>query len=177
MKRVIIHIVLIITAIVVYFLQVNLFSWFTIAGVMPNLFLIYILFIGLFAGKTKGAIYGIAVGLFLDLTVGKLIGLYAVSLGLVGFSTGILDKNFSKDSRMTIMFMVATVTIAFELVTYLANYLILETNIELIPFALILLIELVYNLLLTIIFYPLMQKFGFYIENEYKENKILTRYF
>ena len=177
MKRVIIHTVLIITAFLVYFLQANFFSWFTIAGVMPNLFLIYILFIGLFAGKTKGAIYGIIVGIFIDFTVGNIIGMYAIGLGLVGFSTGILDKNFSKDSRMTIMFMVATVTVAFEIVMYLTNYLILEINIELISFILILLVELVYNLILTIIFYPLMQKFGFYIENEYKENKILTRYF
>ena len=75
------------------------------------------------------------------------------------------------------MFMVATITVSFEIVMYFANYLILETNIELIKFFEILLIELLYNLILTIIFYPLMQKFGFYIENEYKENKILTRYF
>ena len=177
MKRIIIHIILIIIAFIVYLLQANLFSWFTIAGIMPNLFLIYILFIGLFAGKIKGAIYGIIIGLFLDFTVGNTLGMYAVGLGLVGFSTGILDKNFSKDSRMTIMFMVATITVSFEIVMYFANYLILETNIELIKFFEILLIELLYNLILTIIFYPLMQKFGFYIENEYKENKILTRYF
>ena len=32
-------------------------------------------------------------------------------------------------------------------------------------------------LIITIILYPLIQKFGYAIEEEYKGNKILTRYF
>ena len=52
-----------------------------------------------------------------------------------------------------------------------------DINVEIFNFIRILLIEVIFNLILTIIIYPLIQKFGYIIENEYKGNKILTRYF
>lgn len=177
MKKAIINLILIVMAFVIYFLQSDFFSWFNIAGVMPNLFVIFVLFIGLFANKTMGAIYGMSVGLFLDLTIGSKVGIYAVGLGSIGFLAGALDKNFSKDSRMTIMVMVFVATVVFEIFYYVLNYIFLSTNVEILNFIILLVIEVIYNLILTIIIYPLLQKFGYYIENEYKGNKILTRYF
>ena len=144
---------------------------------MPNLFIIYVLFIGLFASRTIGTIYGVAVGLILDLLFGMKVGLNAITLGLVGFLAGVFDKNFSKDSRMTIMLMVLGSTFLVEVLNYLLDYMFLGINVEIVSFSIILIIEIVYNLLLTIILYPIIQKAGYYIENEYKGNKILTRYF
>lgn len=177
MKRFIINFSLVLIAFVIYFLQENFFNWFTIAGVMPNLFIIFILFIGLFSGRNKGTVYGLVVGLMLDITVGNKMGIYTISLGAVGLAAGIFAKNFSKDSRITIMLMVAGVTFAYELIVYLLNYFILTSNLELWIFFRILIIEVIYNILLTIIIYPLFKKFGYYIEHEYTGDKILTRYF
>ena len=144
---------------------------------MPNIFVIYVLFVGLFASRTLGTIYGVGVGLILDLLLGQQIGINAVTLGLVGFLAGVFDKNFSKDSRMTIMLMVFGSTLLIEVLNYLLNYIFLGINVEIVNFLIILSIEIIYNLILTIILYPLIQKAGYYIENEYKGNKILTRYF
>ena len=144
---------------------------------MPNIFVIYVLFVGLFASRTLGTIYGVAVGLTLDLLLGQQIGINAVTLGLVGFLAVVFDKNFSKDSRMTIMIMVFGSTFLIEVLNYLLNYIFLGINVEIVNFLIILSIEIIYNLILTIILYPLIQKAGYYIENEYKGNKILTRYF
>lgn len=144
---------------------------------MPNLFVIFVLFIGLFSSATMGTIYGMSIGIVLDFLLGSRIGIYAVALGIIGFLAGVFDKNFSKDSRMTIMFMVLGSTIIFEVLNYLLNYIFLSTNIEIIRFIIILAVEVIYNLILTIILYPLLQKSGYYIEDEYKGNKILTRYF
>ena len=177
MKRVIINVVLVITIILIYILQTNFFNWFTIAGIMPNIFVIFVLFIGLFGNKAMGTIYGLVVGLFIDCLVGTTMGINCIGLGLIGFLSTIFDKNFSKDSRMTIMVMSVASTIIFETITYILNYIIINTNLEIVNFAKILAIETLYNLILTIIIYPLIQKAGYYIENEYKGNKILTRYF
>ena len=46
MKKVAIFIGLLLGAFIVYILQVNIFNTFTIAGISPNLFVIYMLFIG-----------------------------------------------------------------------------------------------------------------------------------
>ena len=177
MKKVLITIILALVAYIIYFLQSNFFNWFTIAGIKPNLFILLILFIGLFGGKTLGTIYGVAIGLIIDLLLRNQIGITAISLGIVGFLSGIFDKNFSKDSRITIMIMTFAVTIISELISYLANYFIFSINFEIMAFIKITLIETIYNLMITIIIYHLFQKFGYNIENEFKESKILTRYF
>ena len=124
-----------------------------------------------------GTIYGLVIGIILDLSIGTKIGIYSIGLGLIGFVTTIFDKNFSKDSRMTIMVMVIGATVTFEVLAWLLNYIFVSTNIELLNFIKILVIEIIFNLILTIILYPLIQKAGYYIENEYKANTILTRYF
>lgn len=144
---------------------------------MPNLFVILIVFIGLFGNKFMGAIYGIILGFLLDYLFRSTVGITAIALGIVGLIAKIFDKNFSKDSRITIMMMVAASTILFEVIYYFASYIIFTTNMEILQFLKILSIEVIYNVILTVILYPLMQKFGYYIENEYKANTILTRYF
>ena len=177
MKKLTINICLILTAFIIYFLQSNFFNWFTISRVMSNLFVIFILFIGLFSNRITGIVYGVVIGGILDLTIGTQIGINAVGLGVIGFLAATFDKNFSKDSRATIMFMVLGTTIIFEVVTYILNNIILVRNLEIFNFIKILSIEVIYNLIITIIIYPLIQKLGYSIENEYKGNKILTRYF
>ena len=67
MRKVLIHISLIITFIIIYLLQTVFFSHFTIAGIMPNIFVILMLFIGLYMGRTMGIIYGISFGIFIDI--------------------------------------------------------------------------------------------------------------
>ena len=177
MKKLVINLFLILTIFIIYFLQSNFFNWFNVAGVMPNVFIIFVLFIGLFTNKTVGTAYGVVIGLILDLLFSQKIGIQAVTLGLVGFLAAIFDKNFSKDSRMTIMLMVLGSTVIVEVLNYLLAYMFININVEIVNFVKILAIEVIYNMILTIIIYPLIQKFGYDIENEYKGNKILTRYF
>lgn len=124
-----------------------------------------------------GIAYSCVIGLVLDLLFEERIGINLISLVIIVIIGTICDKNFSKDSRITIMFMVFGTTVIFELVSYFMNYILYSTNIELLYFVRILFVEVIYNILIIIILYPLMQKFGYYIENEYKGSKILTRYF
>lgn len=177
MKRFVINFSLVLIAFIIYFLQENFFDWFTIAGIKPNLFVIYVLFIGLFSGRNKGIVYGLVVGLMLDIVVGNKIGIYAITLGGVGFASGVFAKNFSKDSRITIMLMVAGLTFVYEFIVYMLNYFLVNINFEIFIFLKILFVEVIYNIILTIIIYPLFKKFGYYIEHEYTGDKILTRYF
>ena len=171
MKKFVINIFLI------YFLQSNLFTWFKIAGIMPNLFVILVLFIGLYSNKYMGVTYGIIFGLLLDLFIAKKIGVTSIMLGIVGIIGTAFDKNFSKENRITLIIMVMIATFVFELGECLILYIINRVTIDFLPFIEILLIECLYNAILTIILYPLMRSLGNKVENEYKGNKILTRYF
>ena len=78
---------------------------------------------------------------------------------------------------MTIMLMTISATLLVEGANYLIKYVLLSANVEIFSFIEILIVEIIYNCILTIILYPLIQKSGYYIENEYKGNKILTDIF
>lgn len=177
MKKFFIVIGLLLTFFLIYFLQINIFSNLTIAGIKPNLFVIFILFIGLFANSSLSIASGIFIGLFLDLLYGKAIGVSAVMYCIVGYLATYFDKNFSKENKLTIILMCAGTTAIFEFGCYMLNSIIIGFSREYFLFLKTLIIEIIYNILLTIIIYPLIQKVGFSMDRTFKRNNVLTRYF
>lgn len=177
MKKALSILCLILTFFIIYFLQANFFTWFNIATIMPNVYVILVLFIGLFVKRKIGLACGIGFGLYLDIVLGKTIGTSALALGTVGLLGEILSKNFSKDSRFIVCLMVIGTTAVYETIVYLLTMLRTEGTIEILAFLRILLIEMFFNGLITIIIYPLIKKAGYYLENLYDDKFILTRYF
>lgn len=128
-------------------------------------------------GKNIAMVIGFFMGIYLDILTGKQIGISSIMYVIIGFLGGYFDKNFSKDSKLTILLMVAGSTIVFELIVYI--YLCLRNSIpfQVLGFIKILVIEVIFNVLLTIILYPLIRTTGYFFETVFKKNKILTRYF
>jgi rod shape-determining protein MreD len=147
------------------------------AGIMPNLYVIFVLFIGLFAKRKMGLTFGIIFGMYLDVIIGESIGVTGIMLGIIGMIGEILSKNFSKDSKFTIMLMVFATTALYEIVIYIVSIAKLGATLELVSFIKILIIEILFNEILTIIFYPLMKKAGYYLEDLFEEQAMITRFF
>lgn len=177
MKKTSITILLILTFLIIFFLQANIFQNFTIAGVMPNLFVIFILFVGLYANATLSVLVGVIGGLIIDLVYSKTIGITAIMLCIIGYLGAYFDKNFSKENKFTILLMVIGATAIYEFGLYSLQVILMEFDFEIIEFIKILLIEILYNSLLSIILYPLIKKAGYAIDRNFKENNLLTRYF
>lgn len=170
-------IVLMVIFFIIFFMQANVFNAFTIAGIKPNLVVIFILFIGLFTTQTLGIGFGVVCGLIIDLIYGRVIGTTAIMLCIIGYLGSYFDKNFSKENKLTILLMVFGATFIYELGLYFINSIILDFDREYFAFFKILIIEIIYNILLTIILYPVIQKSGYMLERAFKRNNILTRYF
>jgi rod shape-determining protein MreD len=134
-------------------------------------------YIGLFMGRNSGIILGVIFGILIDIFIGKHIGITSIMLAVIGIIASIFDKNFSKDNRITIMAMVGISTAIYEMGFYILSYMVFNINIEVIAFIKILFIEIIYNIILTIVLYPIVQLTGYDIEEEFKGSKILTRYF
>ncbi len=128
-------------------------------------------------GKKIGTIFGILFGFYLDILIGKSIGITAVMLGLVGLLGEYFDKNFAKESRVTVMLMVIGSTIFYEIGIYGFEVIKYSLSPEIQEFIFILGIEVLFNTLLTIILYPLIQKLGYKAEEIFKSKRILTRYY
>lgn len=177
LKKVLSILGLIIIFFILYFFQINFFSWFNIAGVKPNLFIVLVLFIGLFIGKKVAIPFGFVCGIYLDFLTGKQIGISAIIYSSIGFLGSYFNKDFSKDSKITILLMVVGCTLAFETIVYIYTCARNLVPLQLGGFIKIMLIEIVFNVLLTIILYPLIKKTGYFLESIFKKNKVLTRYF
>lgn len=177
MKKIKTIIIIMLLFFIIYFLQINLFTWFNIAGIMPNLFVVLILFIGLFVGKKVGVVFGLLFGIILDILLGKTIGPSGIFLAIVGFLGEYFDKNFSKDNKIMIILMSIGSTAIYEIGMYIVNILKFGIEIELPEFLGILIVENIFNTLIIIIVYPLIKKIGYYLEDMFKGKQLLTRYF
>lgn len=177
MKKLISIVVILFAFLLIYFLQSNFFSWFTISGISPNLFVVFTLLVGLFGGRKLGIGVGLFFGIYLDTVIGKNLGMCTVMLTFIGFLGGYFDKTFSKESRLTIMLMVIGSTCIYEIGCYILGIIQHSINIEILAFVRILAVEIIYNTILTIILYPIIQKLGYLLEDIWKGQKILTRYF
>lgn len=106
MKKFLVGVATYIVFIILYFVQTDFFSWFTIAGISPNIFIMFILFLGLFTDNMFSIIMALVTGITLDLIIGKTVGITAIMFCLIAIIAGYFDKNFSKESKLTIMIMV-----------------------------------------------------------------------
>ena len=177
MKKVLSLIIIFMIFILIYFLQSNFFIWFNIDNIKPNLFIILSVIIGIYLGKTYGATIGIVCGLLLDMFIGKKLGINAIVLGSVGLLGGIFTKKFSKDSRLTITLMSCLATLIGELISYIIQMIAYNFTIEILAFLKIIAIEILFNAMIVIIMYPIIEKAGNKLEKIFKEDKILTRYY
>ena len=69
MKKALSILCLILTFFIIYFLQANFFTWFNIATIMPNVYVILVLFIGLFVKRKIGLACGIGSVSYTHLTL------------------------------------------------------------------------------------------------------------
>lgn len=78
---------------------------------------------------------------------------------------------------MTLMCLIAVLTLFSELITYLLSTVVLRQHIEIWSFIKIILLENLYNVILTIILYPLIFKFGQKLENDFINNNSFLKFF
>ena len=164
MKKFKSFLILLLLFLIIYFLQFNFFTWFNIRGIMPNLFVVFTLFVGIFIGQRIGIAVGLFVGIVIDVIIGKQVGFTGIALGIVGYVGELLA-------------MVAIVTFGYELVNMF--YIIVRNglNFNIFIFLVMIVVEVLFNVLLVMIFYPLIKKIGHYFEEVFKVKRVLTRYY
>lgn len=75
------------------------------------------------------------------------------------------------------MLMVAVSTSICELISYIYQIALFGLSIEIFTFIKIILIEVLFNSMIIIIIYPIIEKTGTVLEKIFTEDKILTKYY
>lgn len=101
---------------------------------------------------------GFLFGFYIDILNGRIVGISAILFCLIVFLAEYVYKNISNENKATMMLLVASSTLLFESLEYVFYIWKLGVTLELVSFAKILVIEILYNVIITIILYPLIQK-------------------
>jgi len=139
-----------------FIFQSTLFQHFRVFDVLPNTTLILIVVFSILWGKNKGAVIGLITGLIQDVVLGSIIGANALIYMFIGMSIGRLENSIFKDNSLTPVFFTTLATISYHFLFYLIMYI---TNIQFSFFQLfkqIIVIETVYNAIISIFIYKLI---------------------
>lgn len=108
--------------------------------------------------KNGGIGFGFLFGFYIDILNGRVVGISAILFCLIVFLAEYVYKNISNENKATMMLLVASSTLLFESLGYVFYIWKLGVTLELVSFTKILVIEILYNVIITIILYPLIQK-------------------
>ena len=75
------------------------------------------------------------------------------------------------------MLMAAATVFACELISYIYQIILFNLSIEVFTFVKLILIETLFNSMIIIIIYPIIEKSGILLERIYAKDKVLTRYY
>lgn len=97
-------------------LQTAVFSRLPFYGVRPDLILVATFSVAYARGPLQGGVYGFVGGLITDVFTGHLIGLGAVSTGVVAVLGGVMGMRLVQGSLFPVVFLVAGATLIHELI-------------------------------------------------------------
>lgn len=134
-------------------LETTVFSSYHLWGIMPDLVMIFVVFISILDGRRTGAVYGFLCGLLVDLYLARYIGINALSLALTGYITGLLRRMVYPEHLLAPLMAVATGTLINQMTTLGLMYFIGAEVGFTVGYGLGILMQMGFNMLLTIPLY------------------------
>ena len=144
--------------IVCYLLQSTLFQTFAFASISPNLLIVVTSAFGFMRGQKEGTWIGFFCGLCMDIFYGSTLGFYALLYMYVGFLNGYFRKLFYPEDIKLPMLLIAGSDLVYNFAVYFFMFLF-RGKFELGYYMKnIILPELVYTMVVTIVLYMILLK-------------------
>lgn len=153
MRRVFLDAVLII---LLFLLQSTVFKWFALANISPNLLIVITASCGFMKGKNEGLLVGFFSGLLIDIFYGDIVGFYALIYMVTGYVNGFFNTIFYDEDVKLPMILIAVSELIYGLVVYVFRFLLRNRLDFIYYFIHIILPELLYTIVITIVLYRLI---------------------
>ena len=153
---------------VCFLLQSTLFQSLSFASISPNLLIVVTSSFGFMRGRREGMWIGFFSGLILDIFFGSVIGFYALIYAYIGYVNGLFRKRFFPDDIKLPLILIAASDLSYNILVYLFLFFLRGRFRIGYYFLNIMLPELVYTILVTIILYFIILK----INNKLEETEI-----
>lgn len=149
---------------VCFLLQTSVFPHFAFNGIVPNLLIVLTASYGFMRGKKAGLLTGFFCGLLLDVFYGDVIGFYALIYMWIGYFNGNLRKIFFPEDIKLPMSMIFLSDLGSGLICYLFMFLLRSRFHFPFYFLHIILPEVVYTVLISMLLYPIILKLNTRLE-------------
>lgn len=139
-------------------LQSTICQMISVASIKPNLLIILTVSFGLMRGRKEGMITGFFCGLLTDIFFESIIGFNALIYLLVGYFGGYFYRIFYDDDIKTPLFLISVSDLAYGIIQYGFMFL-LRGRIQFFYYLQrVILPEMLYTLILTIVCYRLFYR-------------------
>lgn len=147
------RIIMLLMILIGYLLQSTMFSVLALGGVAPNILIILTSTFGFMRGQKEGMFVGFISGIILDILFGDVLGFYALIYLVIGFLNGFFASIFYPEDIKLPMALISSSEFLCCICIYLFRFLMQgKTNFGY-YFLHIILPEIVYTLLVTILVY------------------------
>lgn len=155
---------------VCFLLETTIFQKLALASVIPNTLIIVTSSFGFMRGKKEGLLIGFACGFLKDMMCGNLVGFYALIYMLIGYANGFFKSVFyDEDIKLPIGLITASELI-YGLVIYVCMFLLKSDFHFVYYFEHIIMPELIYTIVATIVLYQLILHINRKLEKEEKRS-------
>ncbi|MCI9081192.1 MAG: rod shape-determining protein MreD [Lachnospiraceae bacterium] len=138
---------------VCFLLQCTLFQALAFASISPNLLIVATSAFGFMRGRKEGMWIGFFSGLLLDLFFGSVIGFNALVYAYIGYINGFFRKRFFPDDIKLPLILIAASDLSYNMLVYFFLFFLRGRFRFGYYFLHIMLPELVYTILVTIVLY------------------------
>lgn len=155
-----------------FLLQTTTFQVLTFAGISPNLMIIVVTSFGLMRGAKEGMYVGLFSGLLIDIFCGFYLGFYALLYMYIGYLAGLCQKRFFTEDIKQPMLLIAAFDFFSNIVLYVTLFLTRSRYDFGYYLFKIIIPELVYTLVITILLYFILLKINQKLEAYEKRRAI-----
>ena len=163
MKRKVISFLIIL---ICFLLQSTVFPQITFFSVKPNLLIIVTASFGFMRGKKEGMFVGFIFGILMDIFWGGLLGFYALIYATIGYVNGFFKRMFYDEDIKLPLGMIAASELIYGLVVYICLFMLQGEFNFLYYLVHIILPELVYTILVTLVLYQIILQINRKLESE-----------
>lgn len=137
-------------------LQCTLLPALSLASITPNLMVIVAASFGLMRGKRSGLWIGLVCGVMADIFTGEILGFYSLIYMYIGFMNGFCYHIFYDDDIKMPIVLIACSDLAYGILVYAFQFLLRGRTDFFFYLRRIILPEVIYTIVLTILCYRLL---------------------
>jgi len=152
--------------IICFLIQSTMLNSFKLGSIQPNLLLIVVSSFGFIRGKKTGMWVGFVCGLIADVFWGNLLGFYTMIFVIIGYINGMFRRLYYDENIKLPLILVSMSELLYGCIVYVCMFMLKgEFNFSYYLFHIIL-SELVYTVLVTLVLYKIILLINHKLEEE-----------